>query len=119
VIDMNLSPEWVGVLASENLTAVHWSEVGSARAPDTEIMARARQEGWVALTQDIDFSQLLFATAAGGPSTVLLRLRDELDEGQRKRVTALILQGREALEAGALLVIDEGKARLRPLPMLP
>jgi predicted nuclease of predicted toxin-antitoxin system len=116
---MNLSPEWVGVLAAGKLTAVHWSEIGSARAPDTEIMARARHEGWVVLTQDLDFPQTLFATAAGGPSTVLLRLRDELDEGQRRRVTALIQQGREALEAGALLVVDENKARLRRLPLRP
>ena len=116
---MNLSPEWVGVLAARKLAAVHWSEIGSPRAPDTEIMARARHEGWVVLTQDLDFPQTLFATAAGGPSTVLLRLRDELNERQRKRVTALILQGWEALEAGSLLVIDESKARLRRLPMLP
>lgn len=34
LIDMNLSPDWVEVLATEGLEAVHWSKVGSSSAAD-------------------------------------------------------------------------------------
>ena len=39
VIDMNLSIEWVPVLAGHGWSAVHWSTVGDPRAEDSAIMA--------------------------------------------------------------------------------
>jgi hypothetical protein len=77
----------------------------------------ASKEGLVILTQDLDFSQILFETAASGPSTILLRLGDELNFGTRRRVAGIILQCRSEIESGALLVIDEQKNRLRMLPL--
>ena len=117
LIDMNLSPEWVETLTCAGINAQHWSSLGKSNAPDSEIFACARDEGWVTLTQDLDFSQILFETAASGPSTVLLRLGDELDTDSRKRVVGVILQCQLELESGALLVIDERRARLRLLPL--
>ncbi len=38
VIDMNLSPRWVNVLVQAGFEAEHWSTLGAANAPDTEIM---------------------------------------------------------------------------------
>ena len=38
LLDMNLSPDWEAFLASEGLESVHWSRIGAATAPDTEIM---------------------------------------------------------------------------------
>jgi len=37
LIDMNLSPEWVGVLEAAGWRATHWSSIGKASAPDEEI----------------------------------------------------------------------------------
>ena len=41
LVDMNLSPRWVGVLADAGIEAVHWSTLGASSAPDSEIMAFA------------------------------------------------------------------------------
>jgi len=41
VIDMNLSPAWVEIFAGAGIEATHWSTIGPANAPDTEIMAWA------------------------------------------------------------------------------
>lgn len=117
LIDMNLSPEWAESLRESGLDATHWSRLGVANAPDHEIFAHARAEGLVILTQDLDFSQILFETAANGPSTILLRLGDELNFRTRRRVVGIILQCRSEIESGALLVIDEQKTRLRTLPL--
>ncbi|MDB5522514.1 MAG: hypothetical protein JWM58_277 [Rhizobium sp.] len=43
LIDMNLSPSWVTFLKSQNIAAVHWSQVGSVSAPDVEIMKYAAE----------------------------------------------------------------------------
>lgn len=41
LVDMNLSPRWIGVLSKAGVEAVHWSELGVHNAPDSEIMAFA------------------------------------------------------------------------------
>jgi len=63
VVDMNLSPRWVEFLASSGFQAVHWSTVGSHSAPDAQVMQRARAEGLVVLTHDLDYGAILAATA--------------------------------------------------------
>ena len=44
LIDMNLSPRWVGVLREAGFDAVHWSTLGRSNALDTEIMDFAKAE---------------------------------------------------------------------------
>src|SRR5438105_2170482 len=45
LIDMNLSPLWVEFLARSGFDSIHWSSVGQASAPDTEIMDYATNNG--------------------------------------------------------------------------
>jgi len=117
LIDMNLSPEWVDLLGESGIDAVHWSRVGAMNAPDDELFDRARTEGWAILTQDLDFSKILFQTASNGPSTVLPRLADDLNLDTRRRIVTIIQQCKAEIESGALLVIDGHKARVRQLPL--
>ena len=62
LIDMNLSPRWVTALAVAGISSLHWASVGTLNAPDPEIMAYARERGWVILTQDLDFGTILATT---------------------------------------------------------
>lgn len=114
---MNLSPEWLPMLRRRGLEAVHWSTVGAGTASDREICQFARSQGFIVMTQDLDFSQVLFETAAAGPSVILLRVRHELDAHVQGRVVELLVQCRNELCGGALLVIDEKSARIRTLPI--
>ncbi|MBI3247541.1 MAG: DUF5615 family PIN-like protein [Deltaproteobacteria bacterium] len=50
VVDMNLSPVWLPVLQAAGHEALHWSTTGDPRAEDSEIMAWARQNGYVVFT---------------------------------------------------------------------
>ena len=50
LVDMNLSPRWVGVLNEGGIEAAHWSTLGASNAPDTEIMSFARANQFVVLT---------------------------------------------------------------------
>ncbi|HLF11623.1 MAG TPA: DUF5615 family PIN-like protein [Gammaproteobacteria bacterium] len=45
LVDMNLSPRWVAYL--REFHSEHWSNVGSAQAVDTEIMAYAAEHDYV------------------------------------------------------------------------
>jgi len=76
LIDMNLSPRWLGVLEASGFEALHWSDVGPLDAPDTEIMRFARNGDFVVLTHDLDFSAILAVTNGAKPSVVQLRADD-------------------------------------------
>jgi len=117
LIDMNLSPRWVSLLTSAGVEAVHWSTLGAANAPDVEIMAFARSQDFIVLTHDLDFGAILAATKGDKPSVVQIRAEDVSPDAIGKLVVDALRQMTIELEAGALLTIDQGRARLRILPL--
>lgn len=117
VIDLNLSVEWVAELGRQGWSAVHWSAVGDPRAEDSVVMEWARVNGYVVFTHDLDFGTMLALTHATGPSVVQLRGQQVLPEDIGPILVAAIRQHEAALAAGALVVIDESKSRVRVLPL--
>lgn len=88
------------------------------RASDADIVRRARQEGRVVLTFDLDFGQILALGVAGSPSVVIFRLSDETSTSVNWRLEAVITERRAELEQGALILVEDGRYRMRPLPIL-
>lgn len=117
LIDMNLSIEWVAVLAQHGHDAVHWSTVGDPKATDAEIMAHARTEKRIVFTHDLDFGTLLALTHADGPSVLQVRASNVLPAVLGPTVVAALTQYESALIAGALVVVDETTSRVRVLPL--
>src|SRR6202035_4730606 len=103
LVDMNLSPRWIHFLAASQIEAIHWSTVGQVKATDTEIMAYARDHGYVVLTHDLDFSAILAATGGIKPSVVQIR-SDELNpQAIGAQVVSAVKQLEVQLESGALV----------------
>ena len=73
---MNLSPDWIPLLESVGTRRYIGRDLGADDAPDHEIMAWARNNGCVVLTQDLDFGALLHATGAVAPSVMQFRDHD-------------------------------------------
>ena len=114
---MNLSPEWQSFLRGHGFEAVHWSGIGAGNAPDTEIMQWARDNRCVVFTNDLDFGILLAHSKDGGPSVIQVRTQDVSPEHLGPLVLSVLRAHHEALEAGALLTVDESKSRVRILPI--
>lgn len=117
LIDMNLPPRWVQVFASAGLEVVHWSQVGEATASDREIMAWARENGYVVFTHDLDFSALLATTQEEGPSVIQVRTQNILPEAMGDLVIDSLERFRRELEKGAIITIDPSRARVRILTL--
>jgi len=117
LLDMNLSPEWIAELARHGYESIHWSSVGDARAADSVIMAWARGHGYVVFTHDLDFGTVLALTHANGPSVLQVRGQNVLPEHMGPLVVAALRQNEAALAAGALVVVEEKKSRVRVLPI--
>ena len=117
LVDMNLSPSWIERLARHGFEAVHWSTVGAATAPDVEILAWANEHRFVVLTNDLDFSAILAASAQATPSVVQIRTQDLLSNDVVSTVIHAFEAHRDHIERGALLSIDEATTRVRMLPL--
>jgi predicted nuclease of predicted toxin-antitoxin system len=119
LIDMNLSPRWVDVLANAGIEATHWSAIGAYNAPDSEIMAYAGANDYVVLTHDLDFGAILAATHGEKPSVVQIRNEDVSPDVIGKQLVIALRQMTSELEEGALLTVDPNRMRLRLLPLQP
>ncbi len=117
LVDMNLSPEWVGFLIKSGQNAIHWSDVGSGDASDVEVMRWAADHDCVVLTNDLDFGAILAATHRQKPSVIQVRSGVLTPHIIGPAVLAAIQQSAEELEAGALISVDVGRSRLRVLPL--
>jgi predicted nuclease of predicted toxin-antitoxin system len=114
---MNLSPDWVNLLTEAGWEAVHWSKIGDFRAADSEIMAWAKKNGCVVFTHDLDFGTALALTQAEGPSVIQVRTQDVAPSTIGKLVVNSLRRFQSELEKGALIVLDETRARARVLPL--
>jgi predicted nuclease of predicted toxin-antitoxin system len=117
LVDMNLSPSWIERLAHHGFEAVHWSTIGAATAPDSEILTWANEHSFVLITNDLDFSSILAASGATTPSVVQIRTQDLLSDAVVNAVAEALEAHGEHIERGALLSIDEASARVRVLPL--
>jgi len=57
--DMGISPKVVELLRSQGHEALHLHEEGLGQLPDVDILKKARKEGRIVLTHDLDFAELL------------------------------------------------------------
>jgi predicted nuclease of predicted toxin-antitoxin system len=117
LIDMNLSPDWVNVFAKHNISAVHWSTVGDPRAEDTEIIEWARTNGFVVFTHDLDFGTMLALTGGESPSVIQVRTQDVTPAHLETKVLKVLQNHQSLLVSGALVILDEGRERVRILPL--
>lgn len=117
IVDMNLSPRWVAMLADAGIKAAHWSTLGANNATDSEIMTYASANNYVVLTHDLDFSAILAATHGEKPSVVQIRADDVSPDVIGKQIITALRQMESELELGALLTVDPNRTRLRLLPL--
>ena len=70
---MPLAPGLATWLVEQGHDAVHARQLGLDRAPDTEILERARIDNRVVVTADLDYPRLLACARAEGPGLILFR----------------------------------------------
>jgi predicted nuclease of predicted toxin-antitoxin system len=105
------------VLNEAGIEAIHWSEVGPATTPDPAIMAYATANGFVILTNDLDFGIALAIADREKPSVAQIRGEDLRPVSIGTHVVPALRQMQVELDAGALLTIDPKRTRLRLLPL--
>jgi len=115
--DMGLARSTVAFLRAQGHDAVHLREQGLQRLEDDEIIEKARAEGRVILTHDLDFGRIIAVSRASVPSVITFRLNDMRPTQVNRYLTEVLTHFARQLEAGALASVSERSIRVRTLPV--
>jgi predicted nuclease of predicted toxin-antitoxin system len=114
---MALSPDLATWLMSIGYDAVHASDLGMHKSPDTDIMARAKVDGRTVITADLDFPQLLAMSRAIEPSVILFRDGNWSDHEVVARMSDVFGALMPSEIANSIIVVERDRIRRRRLPL--
>lgn len=117
LLNMNIPRELGPMLAVEGHQWRHAGDIGLARASDTVILARAKQQRECVITHDLDYGQLLAFSGDRAPSVVLFRLRRANAKVMYQRLKTVWNEIEGHLADGAIVTIEEAARRVRRLPI--
>jgi predicted nuclease of predicted toxin-antitoxin system len=115
--DMGVSLRVVDWLRSSGHDAIHLREEGLQTLPNGEIFQKALREERIVLTFDLDFGEIVAASGGGSVSVVLFRMRNTRAEFVLQRLEIVLRQSTEDLAEGAVVLVEDGRYRVRRLPI--
>ena len=118
LVDMPLSPALTAWLRDQGHDAVHAADLGLNRAPDIDIMARAKREGRTIVTADLDYPRLLALARTTEPSLILFRNGDWSEADVIARMGEVLRAMTAADIAQSIIVVDRDRVCRRRLPIV-
>ncbi|MEE9604839.1 MAG: DUF5615 family PIN-like protein [Candidatus Scalindua sp.] len=115
--DMGVAWRIVKWLRQHNHDAVHLRELNLHRMPDDKIFDKAKHEGRIILTFDLDFGEIAAASGKKIPSVITFRLRNTRTPHVIERLEKVLNDSSETLEKGAIISVEESRHRIRLLPI--
>jgi predicted nuclease of predicted toxin-antitoxin system len=115
--DMGVDIRVVQWLRQNGHDAKHLRDEGLHRIPNGEIFVKAIAENRVIVTFDLDFGEIVALSLAQKASVILFRLHNTRTSHLIKRLATVLADTAEALEQGAVVVVEESRHRIRYLPL--
>jgi predicted nuclease of predicted toxin-antitoxin system len=117
LVDMSVDLRVADWLRSQGHDAVHLRDEGLHRMPNGEIFAKALTEDRIVVTSDLDFGEIAAALKDTAGKVVLLRLQNSRAANVIGRLDSVLPRVELDLAAGAVVIVEESRHRVRPLPI--
>ena len=118
LLDQGLPRSSVSLLCKAGIDTVHVGELGQSCADDDVVLQLGRDSQRVVVTLDADFHTRLALSEAATPSVIRIRIEGLRGEGLAKLLQVVLSQCATDLEQGAAVTVQEGRIRIRHLPIL-
>ena len=115
--DMGVSLSAMRQLREMGHDVTHLEELGLRTLADMAIFQQARIENRIVLTFDLDFASIVATTGSNLPSVIIFRLQRGRAQRVLSRLAAVLASASDALEKGALVIVDDARIRIRMLPL--
>ena len=113
LLDMNLPPALADRLRAEGHDAIHVLDAGLGNLPDRAIFEQAAEDRRIVVTFDLDFGEIAGFAGPGNSSIILLRLRSARQLHLLDRLRVAIARVGDALQTGAILLVEDSRVRVR------
>jgi len=118
LLNMNLPRQLGKRLTKAGHPSRHVGDLGMACADDLEIVEEARSSSETILTHDLDYGHLLAFEGTRCPSVVIFRLHNTHPSHLFTQLMTAMTDVEGPLAKGAIVVIEEGRLRIRLLPIV-
>ena len=115
--DMGVSLRVVEWLRSSGHDVIHLRDEGLQTLPNGEIFQKALREERIVLTFDLDFGEIVAASGRRSVSVIVFRLRNTRADFVIQRLKAVLGQSTKDMAQGAVVVVEDGRHRVRRLPI--
>ncbi len=115
--DMGISMRVVEALRTDGHDVVHAQDIDLGRASDREILEHAAADTRTVVTFDLDFAEIVALRQSDRERVVLLRLQNTRNENVLARLRLALTECAEELDSGAIVVVEDGRYRVRALPV--
>lgn len=115
--DMGVSMRVVEWLRSSGHDTIHLRDEGLQRLPNGQIFEKAIREQRIVLTFDLDFGEIVAGSGGASVSVILFRLRNTRAEFVVRRLESVLEQSTEELAQGAVVLVEDGRHRVRRMPI--
>jgi predicted nuclease of predicted toxin-antitoxin system len=104
-------------LRERGYDARHLRDEGLSSLPNGRIFSKAIAEGRVVVTHDLDFGEISALTHGQTASVIVFRLHNPRLPRLIERLSAVLADCLPALQAGAVVIVEEARHRVRNLPI--